>query len=122
MLPRELTQDINTRLATIKGQVDGLLKMLGKKEDMEKIITQFKAIDSGIDVAYNLLLDEVFRKALALKIVEVSDACPGDCGNEEKIEFIRKQFPVLKLDEIIKKYREITKIGEEVVEHKKKNL
>lgn len=121
MLPKDLTQDIKTRLATIRGQVDGLVKMLDSDTDPEKIIVQFKAVDNGLDTAYNLLLDEVYRKALAMKIVEVSNACPGNCGNEEKIEFIKTQFPKFKLDEIVKKFKEITKIGEKVEEHKKKN-
>jgi len=102
--------------------MDGLIKMLDNEEDPEKIINQFKAVDNGLDTAYNLLLDEVYRKALAMKIVEVADACPGDCGNEEKIDFIRKQFPSFKLDEIVKKFKEITKIGEKVKQHTEKNL
>ena len=122
MIPRDLTQDIKTRLATIGGQVNGLIKMLDHEEDPEKIITQFKAVNNGLDTAYNFLLDEVYRKALAIKIVEVSDACPGNCGNEEKIEFIRTQFPKFKLEEIVKKFKEITKIGERVTEHQKKNI
>ncbi len=51
------------------------------------------------------MLDEVYRKALALKIVEVTEACPGDCGKEEKIEFIKSQFPDFKPDEITKKLK-----------------
>jgi DNA-binding FrmR family transcriptional regulator len=97
--------------------VDGLVKMLDNGEDPEKIITQFKAVDSGLNIAFHLLLDEVFRKALASKIVEVADACPGNCGNEEKIEFIRTQFPKLKFDEIVNKLKDITRIGDKVKEH-----
>lgn len=96
------------------------MKMLDKEEDPEKIITQFKAVDNALDGAYNLLLDEVFRKTLASKIVEVADACPGNCGNEEKIEFIRTQFPKFKLDEIVSKLKDITRIGDKVKEHNSK--
>lgn len=120
MLPHDLTQDLKTRLSTLRGQMEGVSKMLDKEYNMEKIITQFKAIDRGLDAAYNLLLDEVFRKALALKIVEVADTCPGNCGNENHIEYIRKQFPTLQLEEITKKYKEITQLGEKVREHRKK--
>ena len=121
MLPKDLTTDIKTRLVTIRGQVDGLVKMLDNKADPEKIITQFKAVDKGLDMAYNLLLDEVYRKALAIKIVEVADACPGNCGNEEKIDFIKTQFPKFKMDEILNKFKEIIKIDEQVKKHQKKN-
>ena len=121
MLPKDLTQDIKTRLATIKGQVDGLVKMLDEEQDPEKILVQFKAVESGVDKAYILLLDEVYRKALAIKIVEVTDACPGNCGNEEKIEFIKKQFPSFKLEEIVKKLKEIVRIEDRVKEYRKKH-
>lgn len=121
MLPKDLTQDIKTRLSTIKGQTEGLIKMLDNEEDLEKIIIQFKAVNNGLDRAYNLMLDEVYRKALAIKIVEAADACPGNCGNEEKIEFIKSQFPKFKLDEIVKKFKEIVKITETLKEHNEKN-
>lgn len=121
MLPKDLTQDIKTRLATIRGQVDGLVKMLDNEAGPEKIITQFKAVESGLDTAYNLLLDEVYRKALAIKIVEVADACPGNCGNEEKIDFIKRAFPTFALDEIIQKFKEISRIGKQVERHNKKS-
>lgn len=119
MIPRDLTKDIKTRLATIGGQVNGLIKMLDNEENPENIIAQFKAVDNGLDMACNLLLDEVYRKALAIKIVEVADACPGNCGNEENIDFIRTQFPKFKIDDILKKLKEITKIGERVKAHQK---
>lgn len=121
MLPGELTHDIKSRLKTIRGQTDGLIKMLDKEADPGKIIDQFKAVRLGLQTAEAILLDEVYRKALAIKIVEVSEACPGNCGNEKKIEFIRKQFPKLTLDEIVDKFREIQQIGEKVEVHRKKS-
>ncbi len=120
MLPRDLTQDVKIRLATIRGQVDGLVKMLDKEDDPEKIIIQFKAVNRGLDSAYNLLLDEVFRKALAARIVEVVDACPGDCGNEDTIESIRVQFPTLKFDELSRKLKDINRIVDAVNAHNSK--
>ncbi len=61
----------------------------------------------GWDIAHFLLLDEVYRKALDITISETVEACPGNCGNEEHIEFIRKQFPDLKLDILTTKMKEI---------------
>lgn len=111
MLPHDLTKDIVTRLKSIDGQVRGLIRMLENDEDPEKILTQFKAAQSGLDKAHYLLLDEVYRKALAIKIVETMNACPGNCGNEDKIEFIRKQFPSFSLDELTQKMKEISKLA-----------
>lgn len=119
MFPSDLTQDVKARLATIRGQVDGIIKMLDNEQDPEKIITQMKAAESALQTSHQLLLDEVYRKALAIKIVEVTDACPGNCGNEEKIEFIRKQFPSFKLDDIVKKLKEVVKISGKVDQHNK---
>jgi len=110
MLPDDLTKDIRNRLSSIKGQVDGISKMLNDGKDPEQILNQFKAAQKGLDKAHFLLLDEVYRKALAIKIVNSVEACPGDCGNEDKIEFIRQQFPSLHLDELTEKMLEISEI------------
>lgn len=81
--------------------------MLDVDTDPEKILIQFKAAQKGLDKAHFLLLDEVYRKALAIKISETIDACPGDCGNEDRIEFIRKRFPDLELDTLTSQMKEI---------------
>ncbi|AVR46518.1 metal-sensitive transcriptional regulator [Christiangramia fulva] len=107
MIPRDLSKDIKTRLQSISGQLNGLIKMLDEDKDPEKILIQFKAAQKGLDKAHFLLLDEVYRKALAIKISETAEACPGDCGNEDRIEFIRKQFPDLELDTLTARMKEI---------------
>jgi len=81
--------------------------MLGADTDPEKILIQFKAAQKALDKAYFLLLDETYRKALAIKISETVEACPGDCGNEDRIEFIRKHFPDLELDALTTQMKEI---------------
>ena len=107
MIPRDLSKDIKTRLQSINGQLSGLIKMLDEDTDPEKILIQFKAAQKGLDKAHFLLLDEVYRKALAIKISETIDACPGNCGNEDRIEFIRKRFPDLELDTLTSQMKEI---------------
>jgi len=107
MIPRDLSQDIKTRLQSISGQINGLVKMLGGDVDPDKILIQFKAALKALDKAHFLLLDETYRKALAIKISETVEACPGNCGNEDHIEFIRKQFPDLELDTLTAQMREI---------------
>tara|TARA_R110002124_G_scaffold274050_2_gene443755 strand:+ start:34161 stop:34532 length:372 start_codon:yes stop_codon:yes gene_type:complete len=114
MIPKDLTKDIKTRLQSIKGQVDGLIKMLDEGKDPEKILLQFKAAQKGLDKAHYLLLDEAYRKALAIKISETVEACPGNCGNEDRIEFIRQQFPHLELDSLTQKMKEIAELKERI--------
>lgn len=120
-LPKDLTRDIITRLKSIGGQTHGLVAMLEKGDDPEKILIQFKAVQGALDKTHFLLLDEVYRKALAITIVETMDACPGNCGNEDRIEFIRKQFPNFKMDDLSKKMKEIAELKERIGAHNERN-
>ena len=112
LLPKDLTKDLKDRLNSIKGQVEGVIKMLDESNDPTQILNQFKAANKGFEKAQHLLLDEVFRKTLAIKIVHALETCPGDCGQEEKIATIRKQFPDLNLYELTDKMKEIETIDE----------
>jgi DNA-binding FrmR family transcriptional regulator len=117
MLPKDLTADIKNRLKSIKGQVEGIIKMLDEGREPEQIIFQFKAVDKGLQKAHHLLLDDVYRKVLAIKIVNATNECPGNCGNEEKIEFLRKKFPNFKSDELTQMLREIHEIEERLARY-----
>ena len=56
MIPKDLTKHIKVRLQSIKGQVDGLIRMLDEGKDPEKILIQFKAApEPGVDVLNSLL-------------------------------------------------------------------
>ncbi|RTY78003.1 metal-sensitive transcriptional regulator [Flavobacterium sp. LS1P28] len=122
MLPKDLTKDLKDRLSSIKGQVEGVIKMLDKSDDPAQILNQFKAVNKGFEKAQHLLLDEVFRKALAMKIAEALDTCPGNCGQEEKIAIIRNQFPDLELYELTDKMKEMNLIEDFLLKIKKQNL
>lgn len=121
-IPAELTDDIKNRLRSIKGQMEGLLKMLETNEDPDKILIQFKAVRKALDTAHYLILDEVYRKALAIAIVETINSCPGNCGNEEKIEYFRNQFPAFKLNELTSKMKEIEELKQQMEEFNGKTL
>lgn len=122
MLPNELTGDLKKRLSTVRGQIEGILKMIDNDTDFDKILALFKAADQGLQKAHYLLLDEVFRKSLALKLVQVMNACPGNCQDAEKIEFIKEQFPILELDELTSKIKEINAIDKRLEQYNKNNL
>ncbi len=110
MIPADLTKDIKTRLSTIRGQVEGIIKMIDLGKDPESVLIQFKSLDKGLQKARHLLLDEVFRKSLAIKIVQTVDACPGNCSKEENIERILKEFPDFSLDDLSSKLKEIAEL------------
>lgn len=119
-LPLDLTLDIITRLKTLSGQINGVIKMLNEDKDPEQISIQFKSIDKGIQKAHYLLLDEVYRKALAIGIVKAVDSCPGNCGDEDKIGNLKSEFPNLELDELTEKLKEIQAIENRLKQHNEK--
>ena len=59
MLPIKFTKDIKTRLKTIKGQIEGLIRMLDEEHPPEKILVQFKSVSKGLDKAHYLLLLDI---------------------------------------------------------------
>ena len=120
-IPTDLTRDIKNRLKSLQGQIGGVIKMLDRDEDPDKILFQFKALDKGLQKAHYLLLDDVYRKALAVKIVEVVDICPGNCGDEGRIEFIKQQFPNYELDDLSKQIKEIQEIEARLARYNAKN-
>lgn len=120
MLPKDLTRDIKARLKSISGQIEGIVRMLDEERSPKDILLQFRSVKSGMNKAEQLLLDEVFRKTLAIQIVKTLDACPGDCGNEERLEAFRQQFPDLKLEELAGKMEEINALHQWLQEYLKK--
>lgn len=63
------------------------------------------------------MLDDVFRKTLAIQIVKTMDGCPGDYGNEERIEAFRKEFPDLKLKELAEKMEKVNSLNQWLQEY-----
>lgn len=120
MIPKEITEDVVNRIATVKGQLEGIITMINNDSDPDKILTQFKAATQALHKAHHLLLDDVFRKNLALKIVEVMNDCPGnDCPYAEKIDFLKKQFPTFEFDELSSKIKEIKHIDKAMEDYHK---
>lgn len=111
-LPNDLIKDIKNRLKTLSGHIDGIIKMLDENQDPEQINIQFKSVDKALQKTHFLLLDEVYRKELAICIVNAVDSCPGNCGNEVRIAYLLEEFPHLQLDDVTEKLKEIRQIEE----------
>jgi CsoR family transcriptional regulator, copper-sensing transcriptional repressor len=120
MLPKDITDDIIRRLRNIKGQLGGIEKMLDEGRDPDQIINQFKAAGEALHKAHFLLLDEVFRRSLALQLVDVMNACPGNCQDADKIAFLQQKFPSLGHDEITEKISEVREINTRMKKNKLK--
>lgn len=91
---------LKKHLHYLKGQIDGVEKMIDREENPGDILTQFKAIEGTLNKASYILLEDILRKELALKIVKVVDACPGNCEDAEKIEFAKKEFPNMEIKKV----------------------
>ena len=118
MLPKNITRDLKSRLNMLAGQLQGIGKMLdAENNEPDQVLVQFKAVTNGLGSAEHLLLDEVFRKGLAWQIVDVVDACPGDCQDARRIEELRREFPNLTEAELIHKMRELREIGGRLEQH-----
>src|SRR5699024_1156027 len=97
--------------------IEGITRMLNDDKDPEKISIQFKAADQALQKAHFLLLDEVFRKSLALSLVEVMNACPGNCADAQKIELLKEQFPIFHDHELARKKKENRMKNNKLTQH-----
>ena len=120
-LPKDLTRDLKARLKCISGHLDGIVKMLDEDKSPKDILLQFRAVDGGLKKAHHLLLDEVFRKTLAIQLVQALNSCPGNCGNEEKLETLRQKFPDLDLEDLSDKMTELQDLTNWLQEYLKTN-
>lgn len=120
-LPKDLTRDLKTRLKSISGHLDAIVRMLDEDKSPKDILLQFRAIEGSFNNAHYLLLDEVFRKTLAIKLVQALNSCPGNCGNEEKLETLRQAFPELDLEDLSDKMTEVQALNNWLQEYLKKD-
>ncbi len=119
MFPEDLRYSVQKRLRSLKGQVQGIEGMLEEDRDPERILEQFRAAREGLANAEKELLDELYRKALAQKIVEANEACPGDCGNEEVIRSLRERFPKMSEAELLESLKGVEDIVADMEKRKK---
>ncbi len=108
---------LKKHLHYLKGQIDGIEKMIDRGEDSNDIYIQFKAIEGTLHKTIYVLLEDILRKELAQKIVKVVNACPGNCEDAEKIEFAKKEFPNMEIKKVASIIAEM-----DVIEEKLKKL
>ena len=117
MLPTDLATDVKFRLKNIKGQIELVMKMVNTEGDADKIINQFKTIDKAYQKTYFLILDEMYRRALAIKIVDTKQLSPVSTINGSKSEHILREFPKLEFNDLSGKLQEIIEVQKRIAEH-----
>ncbi len=50
------------------------------------------------------------------------NACPGNCQDAEKIEYMKKEFPMFEFDQLTTNMKEINAIDKRLEKHNKNNL
>ncbi len=100
------------QLHVIKGQIDGIEKMMDEGRDSNDIFIQSKAVEGGVQRLIYDLLDNLLRKKLAEKVVKVVNACPGNCLDVEKIKLVQKEFPDMELKKVASIINEMEEIDE----------
>ncbi len=103
MISGDLIKDFKTTIKVVIGQLEHVSTSLGNTNNPEEVLLQLKAADALLTKATLMLLDDVYRKALAEKISFAHQNCPGNCGNEDQIERLRQMFPHIPLDQLPEK-------------------
>ena len=109
MISKDLTKDFKDSIRALSGHLKAIEKMVDD-DFPDQTLLQLKAVQAGLQKATLMLLDEVYRKALAEKISFSWQNCTGNCGYEKSIDMLRSLFPDIKLDEIPEKLKEAAKI------------
>ena len=117
MIPTNLATDIKSRLKTITGQIEMVMKMVNTESDADKIINQFKTIDKAYQKTYFLILEEMYRRALAIKIVDTKQLSPVSTINGNKPEHILREFPKLEFNDLSGKLQEIMEVQKRIAEY-----
>lgn len=109
MISKDLTKEFKHSIRGLCGHLLAVEKMVNI-EFPDKTLVQLNAVQAGLQKPTLMLLDEVYRKALAEKISFSWQNCHGTCGYEESVGMLRSIFPEVKLEEIPEKLKEGVKI------------
>ena len=118
MISTDLLNEFKPALATAIGQLQSVLRSAKESSDPEAELIQLKAAQALLSKSVLLLLDDVYRKAMAEKISFAYQNCTGSCGQEELIERLRSMFPDIPLEEVPQRLKE----AEAVEQHLRKIL
>lgn len=122
MISSDLTKNTKTAIKTAIGQLNYVLSKVDDEQQTENVLLQLKAVQAILTKTTFELLDDTYRKALAEKISLAYQNCPGNCGNEEIIERLRKLFPDFALEEVPEKLKEAQEIENQLKKYLANNL
>jgi len=98
--PRE-QKEIVKRLHCIVGQLGGIEKMLDDDRPIKEVYEQLKAAEQALHQVIHVVLEDHLKKQFAAVLAKRLAACPGDCDDAERLEFLRREFSKLDLKKLI---------------------
>jgi DNA-binding FrmR family transcriptional regulator len=75
-----MTRNVRQRLNIIQGQLDGLGKLVEDNSDCQKVMAQFKAINSAL------------KKAIEIYLKENLECCIKDAKKNKDVQFLIKEI------------------------------
>ena len=114
MITSDLIGDFKATVKTAIGQLEYVNKAIGNTTNPEEVLLQLKAADALVSKATIMLLDDVYRKALAEKISFAHQNCSGNCGSEDQIERLRQMFPQISLVQLPEKLIEAEELVKQI--------
>lgn len=97
------------QLNALTGQVESIRTLLNvPNTSLAALFQQFRAVEGVAHRAVAQVLDELFRKKLALALVAAQDACPGACDYCDRVERLKKEFAGLALPQVLSYLTEFT--------------
>ncbi|MBL1215184.1 MAG: metal-sensitive transcriptional regulator [Ignavibacteriae bacterium] len=112
---------LKKHLHYINGQIEGIENMIDENRDIGDVYIQCKAVEGSLQKIIYVLLEDLLRKELAQKIVKVVNACPGNCEDAQKIEFVKNEFPKMEIKKVSSIIHEMNTIEERLVRLNNKN-
>jgi len=94
-------KEIVKRLHYIQGQLGGVEKMINNDRPAKDVYGQLKAVEQALHQAIYLVFDGQLKRHFAEVLAERLAVCPGNCGDAERLQFLRHEFSKLDLKELI---------------------
>lgn len=112
MLEPESKKEIKKQLNSIAGQLQAIGKMLDDDRDAYDIFIQFKAVEGILNKSVYQVMDDLFRKKLASRMVRILDECYSEeCPHCRNLEEIKKEFSELEMEDILKYLKQLDNCG-----------
>lgn len=89
------------RLHNVKGQIDGIERMISSGRSAEEIYNQLKAAERALHQTIYGVLDELLKKQFAEKLAQRLTLCPGNCSDAGRLQFLKREFSKLDIQQLI---------------------